>query len=194
MARTNKTQFAILGFLTKRPMSGYDMQRILEKISRFHWSESNAQLYPILKRLETNAMVTSQIDAASGERKRRLYSITDLGRQAILDWLKRPIELPKYREEILLKLSLGYNLPVSQSIKHVQNYQEELLTQVKYLETIEEHLRVDHAGLANQPFLLIVFHHNRLVIEAKLKWCEDTLLKLAKITETVKEKKTVDSA
>ena len=57
MARCNKSFYAILGIISKGEVSGYDIKQILLKIGRFYWSESNAQIYPLLKRMEESGEI-----------------------------------------------------------------------------------------------------------------------------------------
>ena len=37
MNRENKSQYAILGLISKRDMSGYDIKKIIEKMKDFIW-------------------------------------------------------------------------------------------------------------------------------------------------------------
>ena len=159
-------------------MSGYDMKRLLEKMSKFYWAESNSQLYPILKKLEEQQLVTSRIDPDSGARQRRIYSITDLGLETLCQWLKSPLEMPQYREEVLLKLALGNNIPIEDTLNHIKNYRQNILAQQQLLLTIDEHIRTDHTGRPDQPYLIMTYHYCRLVLDAKLQWCDETLIQL----------------
>ena len=44
----------ILGLLSVRPMSGYDMKRFVDHSTRFFWAASYGQIYPVLRRLESD--------------------------------------------------------------------------------------------------------------------------------------------
>jgi PadR family transcriptional regulator, phenolic acid-responsive transcriptional regulator len=183
MARCNKSLYAILGVLSKGEMSGYDIKNVFNKLGKFHWSESNAQIYPNLKKMEAKGCVTSRLDEASGARQCRRYQLTDTGRQNLIEWLEEPCEFPLYREEILLKLSLGHNLPIEKLIAHVEHYKAQLNERLLFLDEIDKHIATTHAGKPQQPFLELVYQHHRLVLPAKIKWCEQTIAALkSKIT------------
>jgi DNA-binding PadR family transcriptional regulator len=47
MARVNGTRQVVLGFLTWRPMSGYDIKKIVEQSVSNFWSESYGQGWPV---------------------------------------------------------------------------------------------------------------------------------------------------
>lgn len=181
MARINKSRYAILGILSKRPCSGYDIRRIFEKISSFYWSESNAQIYPLLKQLKKEKLVTSEIDKESGKRQRCVYQLTKAGKEELKNWLLQPPELQKYREEMLLKLACAHNIPISETIKHIEEFRETITAKNKFLNTVQEHIASEHKNDPAQPYLFMTYHYYDLIFEAKLKWCNDTIADLEKL-------------
>ena len=58
MARINKTQYAILGFLSFEPMSGYDIQKLAKESIGYFWQEGYGQIYPVLKKLLAHGLVS----------------------------------------------------------------------------------------------------------------------------------------
>lgn len=57
MASPSRTIYAILGFLTVKPMSGYDIKKAVEVSIANFWKESYGQIYPMLKRLAKEGLV-----------------------------------------------------------------------------------------------------------------------------------------
>ena len=48
------TSYVILGLLTLREMSGYDLKQLINKsITHFYWSPAKSQIYGELRRLES---------------------------------------------------------------------------------------------------------------------------------------------
>lgn len=186
MNRENKSRYAILGLVSKRDMSGYDIKQIIKKTSSFYWSENNAQIYPILKKLEAESLVVSGLDKKSGARNRRIYSITTKGLNVLKKWLQQPVELPQYREELLLKLNFGQHLPFDICIKHISEFRDQLLTQQKKLQAIEEHIENVHKNQLDYHYLLLTYNYSKLVIAAKLTWCEQTTRYLTKLSRQKK--------
>jgi PadR family transcriptional regulator, regulatory protein AphA len=175
MPRCNKSRFALLGLLNKRPMSGYDIKTIFGRFSKFHWSESNAQIYPMLKALEKDGYVSSSIDPQSGARLRRLYTITKAGQGSLNEWLEQPVEFSTSRDELLLKMSCSEHLPDAVLISHLHEYKLDIIERQKTLVKQFEHLENDHAGRPDQSNLLLAYGQSQYVLEAKLKWCEMAL-------------------
>ncbi|ODN43176.1 hypothetical protein BGC07_09930 [Piscirickettsia litoralis] len=173
MSRTNKTQFAILGYLTKRDaMSGYDIKRLLEKVASFYWSESNSQLYPLLKKLLAQDMVTMAETQESG-RKRNLYSITEKGREHLLTWLRQDVEETTIRNELMLKLSLAQHLSTTDTLEHIDYFAEQVQSRKRKLKKIQQHIENDHKNRQDQEYLLMTYRHSELILEAQEKWCKE---------------------
>lgn len=72
----------VLSVLTNGPSYGY---RIIKDLAPC-LSVSESTLYPILKRLETGALVSASSEEYNG-RLRRMFAITSAGRQRISDFL-----------------------------------------------------------------------------------------------------------
>lgn len=178
MTKINKTQYGILSLLSKKNMSGYDIKKVAQKVSPFHWSESNAQIYPILKKLEENQMVHSEIDLKSGERNRRIYSITQQGRDHLIHWLKEPVEPSSYREEIVLKLTAGENVETSIMIDHLEKLQTQIQEQQKNIIEIQKDIEKRHEDKRRKLYLLMAYDYAAMQLEAKLAWCKKSILKL----------------
>ena len=54
----SSTDYAILGMLTLRPMSGYDIRATIGESIAYFWTESYGQIYPTLKRLTKEKLLT----------------------------------------------------------------------------------------------------------------------------------------
>lgn len=183
MGKMNKSQFAILSLLSKRALSGYDIKQMASHISPFQWAESNAQIYPILKKLAEEKMVESKIDEKSGDRNRRLYSITHKGLEYLKTWLKYPVEPALYREELLLKLSAGEHVSITMLTKHLESYYQHLSDQYNELTAIQQHIEKEHKEGLRKLYITMIYDHMKLVFDAKLSWCEQGLGKLRAVLE-----------
>lgn len=165
----------MLGLLSKSDYSGYALKRMMAKTSSVYGSESNAQIYPVLKKLEQLKLVCSTLDEASGARHKRVFAITEKGMQALKQWLESDCELALYREEFLLQLSLGQHLSSPSLKRKLEVYQHSTLEKLKQVNDIINHIKQDHAEKADQPYLLLTYDHIKTVIEAKITWCEKVL-------------------
>ena len=102
---------AILGFLSERPRSGYDLKtRCFDHAVEPFWSADQAQIYRTLDRLQRAKLVTSTRRRQSGRPDRRIYEITPAGRDAMAEWLATPLPLPPIRDAFALQLYFGASL------------------------------------------------------------------------------------
>jgi PadR family transcriptional regulator, regulatory protein AphA len=101
-------RFALLGLLSDRPSSGYDLtQRFAAGIGTYAWDAKHSQIYPELKRLLADDLIEV---AEEGARGRKTYAITSNGSSALRDWLLTPpAGQGGVRNEYVLRLFL---LPV----------------------------------------------------------------------------------
>ncbi len=106
MSSLSPTARVILGLLAWRPRTGYEIKQVTDQSTRFFWGASYGQIYPELRRLETDGLVESR-EEPRGRVPRRVFSLTTAGREALDAWLEEPEEAYEVRDEGLLKLFFG---------------------------------------------------------------------------------------
>jgi PadR family transcriptional regulator, regulatory protein AphA len=78
-------RYALLGLLTQRPASGYDLAKAFKgPLGRYAWYAGHNRIYPELARLTDEALIEV---AEEGERRRRTYALTAKGRAELRAWL-----------------------------------------------------------------------------------------------------------
>src|SRR5205085_8450101 len=97
------TARVILGMIRMGKRTGYDIKQLVDVSTRFFWAASYGQIYPELKRLEETGLIEGA-DAFTGGRRRRAYSLTAAGEEALHDWLVSSSDLVyEVRDEGLLR-------------------------------------------------------------------------------------------
>src|SRR5271167_3667200 len=76
-------KFPILGFLMESEMTGYDLKSRFRDPIGFFYRASDGSLYPALKKLAHDGMVTMRAER-QGRRARKVYAITAKGREHFL--------------------------------------------------------------------------------------------------------------
>src|SRR5207244_7584723 len=101
------TPYAILGMLSFRPMSGYDIRKeAMSSIGHF-WNESYGQIYPALGRLAAQGLARRRAVRGIGRPDRQVYEITRQGMAVLRRRLAEPPRTAPIRHELLLKLFFG---------------------------------------------------------------------------------------
>jgi DNA-binding PadR family transcriptional regulator len=68
-------------------MHGYRIKRHIEQHFGHMWSINYGQIYPNLKKMEDEGLVTKKEVARTGTPARKLYSLTEAGKEAFAEWL-----------------------------------------------------------------------------------------------------------
>jgi DNA-binding PadR family transcriptional regulator len=132
---------AILGFLGEQPRSGYDLKtRCFDDAVSDFWTADQAQIYRTLDRLQAARMVSVTRRRQSGRPDRKVYSLTDLGRQALTSWIRSNSPLAVPRDSFLLQLYFGAGSSDGEIA-------EQLTARREMHQARLDHLR-DHAGRA----------------------------------------------
>ncbi len=182
--RETKSKYSILGMLSISPMSGYDIKkRIEESVSNF-WTESYGQIYPILKSLVAEKLVTKTVERGSGKPDRHVYALTEKGRKELQRWLSEGVTPKVERNELLLKLFFGEEVSVATSISHIKRYQELQQGLLERYQAIEAEIKAEYADNPNLPYWVLTVRYGQHVNRALLDWCDESLAKLNRMAKS----------
>ena len=104
----NATAAALLGFLHERPMSGWDLLTTARELIGDFWTVTRSQVYRELAAMEAAGLVVA---GPPGPRERRPFEVTDAGRAAFAEWLRKPPGAEQIRYPLLLTIAFGHHLP-----------------------------------------------------------------------------------
>ena len=93
-----------LGMLTDGPASGYDMKKQFESSFGHFFPAGYGSIYPALATLARNGLVEFEEVPQEGRPDRKVYSITEAGREALMEGLASPDPSHKIRSEFLATL------------------------------------------------------------------------------------------
>jgi PadR family transcriptional regulator, regulatory protein AphA len=177
----NRTRYAILGALTLKPMSGYDIKQFADQSVAHFWAESYGQIYPILKQLLAERLITVDAERRAGGRRHVRYAITERGRRALAEWLAEPAEQQVGRIEILLKLFFARNAAPEVIVQLVETFRGEHVARLERYHAIEEGLQDEHADHPDLPYWLMTLSYGRQVSRALVTWADETLSALKRL-------------
>lgn len=96
---------AILGLLDAEPMTGYELDRIMDETYGYVWTAPHNQIYVTLRQMEADGLVLAEAERSGGRRK-RVYSLTPEGRREMCRWVAEPIAYTGERDVAHLKVSM----------------------------------------------------------------------------------------
>lgn len=190
MGPRSRSKYAILGLLAQGECSGYGIKKqIEEKISGF-WHESYGQIYPTLKQLHAEGLVTKRTQAQKRRPDRHIYAITETGYDSLVEWLRQPVELQPDRIEILLKLVFGRHLTPQENIQHLETHRQCMTANNHFYQRLAEDLRANIPEDPDLPYYLITLDYGIHTTGAIVRWCDKTIDSLEKLdTEPASDSK-----
>jgi PadR family transcriptional regulator, regulatory protein AphA len=181
MARLNKTRYALLGVLSMGNASGYDIKVLMEQSTDHFWKEGAASIYPILKQLMKEKLVSLQRDAVQHGRPKKIYAITRAGKEVLQEWLEKEPEPIPVRNELLLKVFFGWNTKPEVIIKHLENFRhnlEKLLQKYRSsrLFKMEQTTTLNNVEL----YRFLALKAGIMHAELRIKWCDESIQMIKK--------------
>jgi len=99
---------ALLGLISQRPLTGYDLRKIFQTTPMGHFSSSPGAIYPALRRLEEAGWIRSVTKESRTRRQRTIYEITARGRKALQEHLSRTVtseDVTWHMDDLMLRFA-----------------------------------------------------------------------------------------
>lgn len=172
------TSYVILGLLTSREMSGYDLKQLINKsITHFYWSPAKSQIYGELRRLESQGLVTMREVPQTLRPDKRLYQMTPQGTEAMLQWLSLSgVEPDSYKSAILLKVFFGHMLSPEPYIGLLEERRRQVARDLAACERKVQELQAQGSDVDDEVFFpLLTLQRSITLNQADLGWLDNAL-------------------
>lgn len=176
MKLTN-AETALLGLLSEEAMHPYKIEQEVKFRDMRYWTElSMSSIYKLLRKLEKAELVNRENKISKENRLQKLYSISDEGRKALKEKLKKLLQIP---EETRWQVDIGlYNcslLTKTDLITSLNTYRQGLKERVKGYYDLNKFLKDENCPnhrleLANRPVFLL---------KAEIEWVDSYLKTLS---------------
>ncbi len=103
-------QYMILGLLKYGAVSGYDLNKAFQASVQHFWNTEQSQIYRALYKLHEAGWVAMEPVVQEDLPNKKLYSLTDAGREALHQWLATPQSLASVHEAWIGQLFFGAEL------------------------------------------------------------------------------------
>lgn len=134
--------YAILGFLYEKPMSGYELKKTFDTSVQHFWPADQSQIYKTLANLNKAGWVDLRIETHDDRPNSKVYSITDEGKNALREWMGKALPPIEPRMPWLIQLFFAGTLPDEAVLDLLRQFEDNLHEQYDFLgEMIEENLR-----------------------------------------------------
>ncbi|MBN1314933.1 MAG: PadR family transcriptional regulator [Anaerolineales bacterium] len=167
----------VLGLLSRQPMSGYDIKRLLKNLNWLIGNPSFGSLYPTLRKLLNEGLVTVQTQSNETRPNRKIYSITEQGQRVLEEWNNRPAKTDASLKTFLMRLILAD----IHSIDSLVAYMEKRRAQVTRQQAALEKFLNDGTEQDTKQYL--AHGYGLVMANAELNWLDDTLNRLPGTSE-----------
>lgn len=173
---TLSLKHAILVMLEQEPSSGYDLLRHFRGSLGYFWNAKHQQIYRQLKQLCDEQLVSFENTSQSHKPDKKVYNISEKGREELLRWLSEPVSPNKINDALLVKIygaELGDSKHVESELKRHIEIHEKRLDELKAIEHQYKSLSDDKQVANRYPYLTL----RRGIIgeEAWLQWADEAI-------------------
>jgi DNA-binding PadR family transcriptional regulator len=170
---------AILTALIEEDLTGYALAKQFDVSLGFFWQASHQQIYRELKRLHAQGQIAVQEVSQLGKPDKRVYSLTDVGRQVLADWVLAPTPRRNSKDELFIKLYNMGTVPVESMLIAIAERRQQ------HESRLALYRKIERRSYANPPMLSA--HKKGVYLsllagirqeETALTWCDDALVLL----------------
>ncbi|MCI0395825.1 MAG: PadR family transcriptional regulator, partial [Chloroflexi bacterium] len=146
-------KYAILGFLSWKSLTGYELKKLFTGSETLYWSGNNNQIYTTLAQLYREKLVTKEVQHQESSPSRKVYTITDTGLAALKQWLAAAPELPQLKNSFLIQLMWEDQLEPDELNALLDNYEEELRVRLLMVQEQERRRKASPAATPRTAYL-----------------------------------------
>ena len=169
-------EYILLAVLDEKSCHGYDLFRELNELHAIQliWNLKQSMLYALLEKLEHEGLIVGQIVVGESRPSRREYSLTNHGRQTLLDWMGSPVKHGReMRQDFLARLYFASKKNNQTALALVEKQKKECCL---WLDGWQKQKK-DLERVGGYDHFVITFRISQ--VQAMLDWletCQDELL------------------
>ncbi|AGA67912.1 putative transcriptional regulator [Desulfitobacterium dichloroeliminans LMG P-21439] len=171
--------FAILGILSWKPSTGYELKKVFQESSFMYWSGNNNQIYKALLQMQNEGLVNPEVIHQDSAPSKKLYRITKEGLDELKKWVLSSPEAPEFKKTFLIQLAWSDVLNNQELNEQLSRYEDTvrvqlLLEQEKSRRSLNSPNRNDR-----ETFLWDMLYQNLISsYQAELDWINQVRQKL----------------
>jgi len=141
----------------------------------YFWRASHQQVYRELGRLSDDGCVAHELVEQAGKPNKKIYQLTDRGREELARWVAAETDLPRPQYDLLIKLLAAPAVGGDVLLKEIERQQTGTTAFLALL-------RAKHEACVQMPaeslsehdrILFLALRRGLLLVEAQLSWLEE---------------------
>lgn len=179
-------EHGLLGYLSLKPMTGYDLKKLIDSSARHFWSAEHPQIYKALQTLLDKSWVRIYSSEPGRKLEKKIYAITPEGEAELCRWL----EFENYSESVIRNpvMMQFFFSGIMPEDKHLELFRKELefsqkkmsiLTKV-YDDTVSEFSRLANVSSSDRKLksMNLTYKWGLMRLDAYIKWLESCVAEL----------------
>ncbi|MEG0879618.1 MAG: PadR family transcriptional regulator [Malacoplasma sp.] len=137
-------KLAILGFLSIRPASGYELDKKIHSSLSFFWKINQAQIYMELNRLESENKIVANLVVQDSRPNKKIYSLTKKGQEELTILLNPKNHSNSFKIKkipFLVWTFFGFLNSRERSIEYLNNFQASISIEIEAIEFQKSHIQ-----------------------------------------------------
>ena len=177
-------EYAILGFLNEQDLTGYDLKTKHFDLCVSHfWNADQGQIYKTLDKLVEKELVSFKLLYQDNKPNKKVYSITNEGRNKLLLWLEEDCENSSIREAFPIKIFFAQNISTEKVVRLFEN------KKIKHKAKLDIYLEMKHNYFSNENMSKKELFES-LTLDLGIKyetywfeWCQESIDKIKNLQE-----------
>ena len=169
---------ATLGFLNYQPYSGYSLKKIFDTSVQHFWPADQSQIYRTLAQLEKEGWAEMEIMVQEDRPNRKVYSITESGRQELNRWLVTPITQRDHRSAAMIQVFFAGQLPDEEIINMYQRVADFMRMGLQQYDQIPQSME-SYSDYVQSPreffFWMQTLEIGKMTARTNLEWIENVI-------------------
>lgn len=167
---------AILATLGNNAYSGYDLWKQFTECTNHYWKASQQQVYRELTKLETQGAIACEIIPQEGRPDKKLYQVTNQGKELLTAWIGEPSEPMAVREELLVKVLAASLVQPEVIIKELERRRQMHGEKLSACKEKEQECFADPSVLSLEDRCVYLTLRRGIRYETEwVAWCEEAI-------------------
>lgn len=167
----------LLGLLNYGSMTGYELDKAFKNSLSFFWQAKTSQIYRELDDMERRGWLTSERIIQNEKPNKRLYTITDSGKEELGNWLLSSesdiADAMHLKSAFLMRVFFAGEMGTEQSLEMLRAYREKCLESIKGMSAAYDAISEYGAVVGDNrksKYWEITALHGEAFYDAGLKW------------------------
>jgi len=162
-------------------MTGYDTVKEFNQSLAYFWTATPQHIYKELDAMEKSGWLVSERIMQTEKPNKRVYSITELGKKVLVDWVSQPEEgvnaFMRGKNPFLMRLAFAGEGSDENALQMLQEFINQYSSFAQSLDDVDKILAAGEGVLSPKvlKYWKIVALHGEYIRKARLEWAKEAI-------------------